>query len=408
MAAVATNPIEEKPQTKWLILALAGLSNAIAMAVPSMAMSVLFAEISKELNLSLTQVGVVWGIGSVTGIISALLSGSIIDRIGPRKTIIVSVVLAGIAGAMRGLSNSFGFLIFSTLLFGLVGPMVSMSGIKASRVWFPPHQLGSSGGLLSMGMALGFFLSSRFSATLVSPALGGWRNTLMLYGLLAVLLVIPWLFSPKEPELVRIEGGEALPAETSPKAPLFRSLKVVASNPNNWFIAFVLLGLGGSIQAALGYIPLYLRNAGWEAGQADTVLASFHLISMTFTLPLAFLSDRVKSKKRMVMVMMSMIITGLAALAFVEGPLVWAAVLFAGCVRDAFMSTYLAMVINARGITPQLAATATGFAFLFSHVGNIIMPAIGNNIAEAYPSGAFLFWAGCGLLALIGFLFFKE
>lgn len=403
-----TTMTNHKPHTKWLVLALAGITNAVAMAVPSMAMSVLFAEISAELNLSLTQVGVVWGIGSVTGIIASLLSGSIIDRVGPRKTIIVMVVLAGIAGALRGLANSFGFLIFATMLLGLVAPLVSMSGLKASRVWFPPHQLGSSGGLLSVGMALGFFLSSRFSATVVSPAVGGWRNTLFLYGLLAIVLVIPWLLSPKEPTEVETENGETLPAETAKKAPLFRSLKVVASNPNNWFIAFVLLGLGGSIQAALGYIPLYLRNAGWEAGQADTVLASFHLVSMTFALPLAFLSDRMKSKKRMVVVMMAMIIVGLASLAFVQGPLVWAAVLFAGCVRDGFMSVYLAMAINARGITPQLAATATGFVMIFSQLGNILMPAIGNNIAESYPSGAFLFWAGCGLLALVGFLFVKE
>lgn len=401
---MTTTTIQQKPQTKWLVLTLAGLTNAVGMAIPSMAMSVLFAEIAADLNLSLTQVGVVWGIGSVTGMIAALISGSIVDRIGPRKTIIITVVLAGLAGALRGLANSFGFLIFATLLLGLVAPMVSMSGLKASRIWFPPKQLGSSGGLLSMGMALGFFLSSRFSATVVSPAVGGWRNTLILYGLFAILLVIPWLLSPKEPVLEE----KGTPDAIREKTPFFQSLKVVASNPNNWFLGFVLLGLGGSIQASLGYLPLFLRNSGWEAGQADTALASFHLVSLIFALPLAFLSDRMRSKKRMVIVMMAMIITGIGALAFVKGPLVWAAVLFAGCVRDAFMSVYLALVINAKGITPQLAATATGFTFLFSNLGNMIMPAIGNNIAETHPSAAFLFWAGCGLLSLVGFLFVKE
>jgi cyanate permease len=253
-------------------------------------------------------------------------------------------------------------------------------------------------------MALGFFLSSRFSATLVSPAVGGWRNTLFLYGLLALLLVIPWLFMPSAAGYEK----NAVSAVNSEKVPLCASLKEVASHPNNWFIAFVLLGLGGSIQAALGYIPLYLRGAGWEAAQADSALASFHLVSMLCTLPLAFFSDRVRSKKRMVIVMMSMIILGIGALAFVKGPLVWAAVLLSGCVRDAFMSTYLAMAMNARGITPQLAATAIGFTFLFSNIGNVLMPAIGNNIAETHPAGAFVFWAGCGLLSLAGFLFVKE
>lgn len=400
-----TTSTQQPPRTKWLILILAGITNAVAAAVPSMAMSVLFAEISAELDLTLTQVGVVWGIGSVTGIITALVGGSIIDRFGPRKMLIVGVVVAGFASALRGLANSFGFLIFATLLYGFTVPFVTMSGLKASRLWFPSKLLGSSGGFLSMGMALGFFLSSRFSATLVSPLVGGWRNTLFLYGLAALLLVIPWLLTPKDPPEAEDEEKDQVSGQ---KRSLFHSFKQVASNPNNWFIGFVLLGLGGSIQATLGYIPLYLRNSGWEAGQADSALAAFHLVSMLFTLPLAFLSDRVRSKKRMVIVMMAMLISGIGALAFVEGPLVWGAVLFAGCVRDAFMSTYLAMVINARGITPRLAATATGFTFLFSNIGNMLMPAVGNSIAEAYPSGAFLFWAGCGLLALVGFLFVKE
>lgn len=407
MTTVSTTATEHKPHVKWMILTLAGLTNAIAMAAPMMAMSVLFSEISTELNLSLTQVGIVWGIGSVTGIVNALLSGSVVDRIGPRKTIIGAVILAGIAGALRGFANNFGFLIFATMLLGLVAPFITISGLKASRLWFPPSKLGTSGGLLSMGMALGFFLSSRFSATVISPAVGGWRNTLFLYGLLSVLLVIPWFFTPKDPEHSETNEEQTTTEKTNNRG-FFHSLKIVASNPNNWFLGFVLLGLGGSIQAMLGYIPLFLRNQGWTPQNADSALASFHLVSMIMTMPLAFLSDRVRSKKRMVTVMMAMIITGIGALTFVEGPLVWAAVLFAGCVRDAFMSTYLAMVINARGITPQLAATATGFAFLFSHTGNILMPAIGNNIAETYPTGAFLFWAGFGLLALVGFLFARE
>jgi cyanate permease len=230
---------------------------------------------------------------------------------------------------------------------------------------------------------------------------GGWRNTLFLYGLFALVLVIPWLFTPREP----VEEDEE---DSAPKQSIFHSFKTIASNPNNWFLGFVLLGLGGSIQAALGYIPLFLRNAGWAADQADSALAAFHLVSLIFALPLAFLSDRMRSKKRMVIVMMAMIITGIGAMAFVKGPLVWGAVLLAGMVRDAFMSVFLAMVINARGVTPKLAATATGFVFIFSSLGNIIMPSIGNSIAETYPSMAFIFWAGCGLLSLVGFLFVKE
>ena len=397
---------QNKPSTKWFILTLAGITNAVSAAIPSMAMSVLFAEISADLQLTLTQVGIVWGIGSVTGIITSLLGGNIIDRFGPRKMLIFSTVFAGFASALRGLSSSFAFLVFTMLLAGLIVPLITMSGLKASRMWFPSHQLGASGGLLSMGMALGFFISSMFSASVISPWLGGWRNVFFFYGGLSLLLCIPWLLSPREP------AEESTPAEdeieVSAKPSLLTSLKKIASNPNNWLLAFVLLGLGGSVQAMLGYLPLYLRSVGWQPDLADNALATFHLVSLIMALPLSFISDRMRSKKRMVIVMMSMLIIGIGTLTFVTGPAVWGAVLFAGAVRDGFMAVYLAMVINARGVTPKLSATATGFAFLFSQTGNLIMPAMGNNIAETHPSMAFAFWAGFGLLSLIGFLFVKE
>jgi MFS family permease len=369
-----------------------------------MSMSVLFTEIAGELNLSLVQIGVVWGIGSLPGIVSALLAGGIIDRFGPRRVLQIGVILIGIAGALRGLSNNFGFLVFTVILMGLITPVVTMSGIKLSRLWFPPEQLGASGGILSMGMALGFFLSSMFSATLLSPWLGGWRNVFYFYGFLTAILSIPWFFSPPDPAQPArrsIEDGGTHPG-------FFKSIAYIASKPNSWFFALVAFALTGSIQAMLGYLPTFLKSVGWQTANADGALATFHLVSMIFVLPLAFLSDRFRSRKKIVAIMMLMLIVGIGALTFVTGPLVWAAVIFAGMVRDGFMAVYLAMVINAEGIGPEHVAIATGFNFVFSGLGNIIMPAIGNSIAESHPNMAFAFWAACGVLGLIGILMVKE
>jgi NNP family nitrate/nitrite transporter-like MFS transporter len=367
-------------------------------------MSVLFSEISADLGLSLVQIGIVWGIGSLPMIVSSLLAGGIIDRFGPRRVLQYGVIVIGLTGALRGFSNNFGFLVFTVILMGMFTPVVTMSGIKLSRLWFPPHQLGASGGILSMGMALGFFLSSMFSATLLSPWLGGWRNVFFFYGVLTAVLCIPWFLSPQspiEPARRSVEDGGTHPG-------FFQSIAYIASKPNSWLFAVVAFALTGSVQAMLGYLPTYLKNSGWEAASADGALATFHLVSMLFVMPLAFLSDRFRSRKVITAAMMVMLIVGIGALGFVNGPWVWVAVIISGMVRDGFMAVYLAMVINAEGIGHEHVAIATGFNFIFSGLGNMLMPALGNNIAESNPGLAFAFWAACGVVGLIAILLVKE
>jgi len=115
-----------------------------------------------------------------------------------------------------------------------------------------------------------------FSATVLSPWLGGWRNVFFFYGLLTLLLCIPWFFSPKEPKQVNDNPDE----ESQPHPGFLKAIAFIASKPNSWYFALVAFGLTGGIQAMLGYLPTYLRSVGWQAGSADSALATFHFVSM--------------------------------------------------------------------------------------------------------------------------------
>ena len=105
---MTTHPANTQPEMyKWLILALATFTFTFVVAIPQMSLPVLFAEISEDLGLSLVQVGWIWGMGSVLGILVGIIGGSIGDRFGPRRTLAVACLLMGIAGAARGLSSGF-------------------------------------------------------------------------------------------------------------------------------------------------------------------------------------------------------------------------------------------------------------------------------------------------------------
>lgn len=381
-------------RTKWIILILAGITNAIAVAAPSMSLSVLFDEISQKLDLNLVEVGIIWGISSLPGIFTSLLGGAIVDRFGPKRIVIVGTLLVGVTGALRGLSSDFVSLLITVILAGLLSPLINMSGLKNCSLWFPQKQLGIANGILSMGMALGFLLGSMLSATVLSPWMGGWNYVFYFYGALTVLLAVPWLFTPQPP-----------PAHTDPQAPaasgMVQSIGKIIRLRNTWLLGFGIFGIGGCVQATLGYLPLYLRGQGWSPVTADAALSSFHLVSMIMVLPIALLSDRLGSRKNLVMVMVTMIITGVGLLAFIQGPVIWGAVILAGLVRDGFMAVFMTMILETDGVGKRFAGTATGFVTVFSMLGSMVMPPLGNNLASIEAGIPFLFWAGMAIAGLV-------
>ncbi len=142
---------------KWVVLTLAAFTFTFVVAIPQMSLPVLFDEISADLGLSLVQVGWIWGVGSVMGILVGLIGGPVGDRFGPRRTLAVAGLLMGIAGAARGLSNGFAMLAFTMLITGFTQWSIPMNVHKTCGVWFPKEQLGMANGVVSVGNWLAKF-----------------------------------------------------------------------------------------------------------------------------------------------------------------------------------------------------------------------------------------------------------
>jgi len=377
---------------KWYVMTLAALTNASVVALPSMSMSVLFPEISAELKLNLVQVGLIWGIGSLPGLISTLLAGAIADRFGPRRVIIAGCVINGLLTALRGFSYDFTTLLTTVLLAGFMVPLISVNAVKTAGIWFGSRQLGLANGFLSMGMALGFLGGSMLAATVLSPWLGGWRSVMFLYGGLATLFALPWLLSPRHPSSAAQAG----------RGPSMRgAFAHVARQSNIWLLGLAILGIGGGVQGTLGYLPLYLRGQGWPEISADAALATFHLVSMLTVIPVAIFSDRPGVRKKIFLASAVLISSGMLLLTFVSGGLVWLAVGIAGLVRDGFMAVFMTSVIETEGIGAQYSGSAIGFVMVFSMLGSIVAPPLGNSIAALAPSAPFGLWTLMSLAGIV-------
>jgi len=379
---------------RWVVLILAGLTATLVIAAPTMALPVLFHEMSADLGLSLVQIGAVWGIVSLAGVFAALLGGAIGDRFGTKRTLAVGCLVLGVAGAARGFSGDLAALSGTVFLSGLVSTAIPINLHKVCAVWFPTRRLGLANGVIAAGMALGFMIGSMISATVLSPWLGGWRHVLFFYGAIACVMSMPWALTRSAPENRRSSTGDG--AVQSIRLALLR----VARLRNVWLLGIAMLGVGGCIQGVLGYLPLYLREIGWPGAQADAALSSFHAISLACVFPLALLSDRLGSRKAFLVVATLMTVAGAGLLSVASGAIVWVAVLMAGVVRDGYMAIFMTTITEIDGVGMLYAGTAIGLTQTLSRVGGLIAPPLGNSLAGIGLRLPFLLWAA---MALVGF-----
>ena len=376
------------------------LTATTVVAIPVMAMPVLFKEISTELGMDLVQVGLIGTMSALTGLAVGLFGGALGDRFGTRRTLITACLLTGVTGALRGLAPSFLWLMAATFLFGLVQPIINVNLSKTCALWFSARERGTANGGISMGMALGFLLGSLLSATILSPLLGGWRNVLFFFGVVACLVSALWFATKDSPQHTASAG-------TRPVS-LRAGLAYVMRLRSLWIVGFAALGFGGCVTAMLAYLPLYLRNIGWSGANADTTVATFHAVSLVGAIPIAMLSDRLQQRRALLLLGALCLAAGTGALAVASGALIVVVVIIAGFMRDGFMAVFMTNVMETPELGMAYTGSALGFTSIFFQMGGVFAPPLGNSLAAINPSAPFVFWAALALFGFASFTFLKR
>jgi MFS family permease len=386
------------PNYRWYILALAMLTVALIPGASRLCMPVLFKQISGELGLSLVAVGTVWGMDPLAGIFIGLPGGLLADRFGIKRTFTLVCLLAGIFGAMRGLSVNFTSLAATMFLFGLLGALTPNIVAKVSGLWFRGRRLGMANALLNVSWSLGAMVATMFSATVFSPLLGGWRNVMFLWGAPCILLGVLWFFTGREPS--KNETLE-LPAVM---VPFREALSRVIRVKGVWLMGLLTLAHYGATMGFVGYLPTYLRNIGWTPAAADSSITVLNGITTLGTIPMVLLSDKIGSRKAILGLSMISLTAFLALLPFVNSVGIWVLLIACGFLRSGGPTLVNVIIIEMKGVGGNYGATAMGLASTISMVGAALAPPIGNSFAHAGAGMPFLFWAGLSLLSLIPLL----
>jgi MFS family permease len=378
------------------------LTYGVIVGAERMCMPVLFKEISVDLGLSMMAIGMIWGMDPLAGVFVGLPGGLLADRFGVKRTLIVLCTLCGVFGALRGLSNNFAGMAAMMFLFGLAVAMVPSIVPKVTAVWFSGRYLGLTNALINISWAIGAMTATMFSATALSPLLGGWRNVLFLFGAPAIIIALLWFATGREPH------ESELPATPVSEVPFRQALSQVIRIKDVWIIGLISLTQWGANTGMIGYLPLYLRGIGWTPTSADGAITVISGVSCIGVIPMVFLSDRLGTRKGVLIFSSIVMPISLGLLPFAHGSTVWMLLIIGSLVRMGGTALFNILILEIKGVGGTYGGTAIGLASTMGMFGAFMAPPLGNRLADINLGLPFIFWALLSASALIGFFFIKE
>jgi NNP family nitrate/nitrite transporter-like MFS transporter len=379
------------------------MTSALVPGASRLCMPVLFKQIADDLGLSLVSIGAVWGMDPLAGVFINLPGGLLADRFGIKRTMAVVCILAGLFGAMRGLSGDFLFLAVTMFLFGLLNSTVPIIAAKATGVWFKGKRLGLANAFLNVSWSLGAMTATMFSATVFSPWLGGWRNVIYMWGVPCFVLGLLWLFTRRGPP------KNGFPDTAAVDIPFRQALSHVARVNGVWIMGLLMITFFGATQGFLGYLPTYLRDIGWTPTAADSSITVFTGLGMLGIVPMTLLSDRLGSRKSLVALSLIALTAILVLIPLLDSTGVWVALIVGGLLRGAGPTLMIIMVIEMKDVGGKYGGTAMGLASSIGMIGAFFAPPLGNSFASPGAEGMpMFFWAGLSFLGLIPLLLIKS
>lgn len=221
------------------------------------------------------------------------LAGRLVDRFGPRRSMLGGIVMAG--GALVGLSyvttlpGFYFFYCFNALGYVFGGPLPNQ--VLLSR-WFDKGR-GKAMGIAYLGIGVGGALVPLLAFALTEAY--GWRAALRILGLIMVVVALPMAYFVREPAAATVAAGAAgRPALT---------LRQIFSQPALYFLMIASMASIGAVGGTMQNLALYLSlDRKLPQVEIDLTLAIILGGSIVGRLTMGWLADRWAKKHVMLLI----------------------------------------------------------------------------------------------------------
>ena len=205
-------------------------------------LSVLAPTLSKEMALTDVQYAHIAQAFQVAYLIAFLVGGRIIDKLGVRWGLSISITWWSLAEMAHALAHSDSQIMLCRFLLGLGYPGAYLAAAKAASEWYPPQERGFITGVYTSGATVGATVAPPLIAWLTLSY--GWRFAFVITGAVGLAYAFAWIFIYREPSrhpwLSTSERDHILSGrqeEEKPTPPLRKTLSYLVKN--RYFLAIV-------------------------------------------------------------------------------------------------------------------------------------------------------------------------
>ena len=353
------------PNQKWRMLALIWLVYAcFGITVGSFPPLVSF--ISKDLDLSSTEMGLVLGAWQLVYIFTASPIGTLIDKHGVRKSVTIGMLIILVSLVLRTFAFDFLTLFITVGPFGIGGPIISIGAPKVVSEWFDGKQRGFAAGVYTTAPLAGVAIAIATAASVVEPLTGSWRGIALVYGSIISLVLVLWFFASIDPPNTTKNIDNRNPSQQSRLSDLLkiRNVQIVL------LLALVTFLASHGFQ---NWLPTLLVDDGMKVTTAGNWV-SIAIIAGAVSLVLIPLISK-NGNRRLIMALMLFAsslsgfgIVTLDGLGQISSVIIWS------IARSPMIAVSMLILMDTKGVGKARMGSAAGLFYTVAEVGGFSGP----------------------------------
>ena len=240
-----------KIKWSWVVLVMVFIATGLNF-LDRQVLSIVIIRIQEEFNMSDVQYGMINTSFLIGYGIMFTVAGRLIDTVGSKAGLAVSVGVWSIANCLHGVVNNFHQLLGSRLLLGLGEGGCFPGAAKTVSEWFSVERRGFANGVAIGGAAIGAVVSPPL--TIFLSASYGWRWSFVIPGLIGVVWVIVWLMLPKP--------SKSATSSSTVHAPVQKPVPFMALLKNRQAFIFIIIRflLDPVVYFIMFWVPKYLNE----------------------------------------------------------------------------------------------------------------------------------------------------
>lgn len=374
--------IKEKFSGKqWVVLAslwLAYLLSFVARLVWSSVMSIA----NEDLGFTVIQ-----GSSYITAFyigyaITALPGGILSDKIGYRKTILLSLAGVTVGTALMGTVTDYYVGFAFRFILGLFSGPLNACCLSAIADVFSERQRGTATGLLMTCTSLGISVVNLYAPSLATSY--GWQAAMFATAVIPLAILILCFFTLRG---AAGSGDSSEKTKTQPSMGVGEALSTIVKTRNVWLMSVVGLCATGATWGVTNWANLFMtQNVGVSAVTAGSIVAIYGGAAFISKPLIGIISDHLNVKKN-VIAAVCLFLFAPALIAFANTSsesLLYVTGTITGV--TAFVYSPLTNALAVSVAPAGCRGTSAGFVNLFNQIGSLSAPMILGGVLQATGS----------------------